>query len=86
MKPPIKTKDKSLRLEGLHMEMRFLGAVGQLMGGTGVLRIVRGAMHADTVVCHILTGKAISRPILGHILIEAVLYPMILSKIYKAPL
>ena len=36
-------------------------------------------MHAETAVCHILTGKAISQPIPGQILIEAVLYAIILS-------
>ena len=40
-------------------------------------------MHADTAVCHILTGKAISRPIRRQCLIEPVLYAIILSKIYK---
>ena len=43
-------------------------------------------VYADTAVCHILTGRAISRDIRGHILIEAVLHAIILSKIYKVPL
>ena len=54
-----------------------------------IVRVVRGYnvyMHADTTVCHILTGDAISQPIRGQILIEAVLYAIILSKIYKVPL
>ena len=43
-------------------------------------------IYADSTVSHILTGKAISRAIRGHILIKAVLYAIILSKIYGVPL
>ena len=41
------------------------------------------AIYADTAVSHKLTGNAISQAICGHILIEAVLYAIILSKIYN---
>ena len=65
--------------------MSFLGAIGHLMGGSG-LRELLEVIYADTAVSHILTGKAISRAIHGHILIEAMLYAIILSKIYSVPL
>ena len=39
--------------------MSFLGAIGQFMGGTGLQELLE-AIYADTVVGHILTGKAIS--------------------------
>ena len=78
-------KDIILRLGGLHTEMSFLGAIGHLMGGSGLQELLE-VIYADTAVSHILTGKAISRAIRGHILVEAVLYAIILSKIYRVPL
>ena len=61
--------------------MSFLGAIGHLMGGSGLQELVE-VIYADSAVGHILSGKAISRAIRGHILIEAVLYAIVLSKIY----
>ena len=78
-------KDIVLRLGGLHTEMSFLGAIGHLMGGSGLQELLE-VIYSDSAVSHILTGKAISRAIRGHILIEAVLYAIILSKIYGVPL
>ena len=43
-------------------------------------------IYAVTAVGHILTGKALSQAIRGHILIETVLYAIILYKIYKVPI
>ena len=74
-----------LRLGGLHTEMSFLGAIGHLMGGSGLQELLE-VIYADSAVSHILTDKAISRAIRGHILIEAVLYAIILLKIYGVPL
>ena len=71
-------KDKNLRLEGLHTELSFLGAIGQLMGGTGLQELLE-VVYADTVVCHILTSKAILQPIHEHIVIDAALYAIIQS-------
>lgn len=59
--------------------------MGQLMGGSGLQELLE-VIYADTAVSHILTRKAISRAIRGHILIEAILYAIILSQIYKVPL
>ena len=78
-------KDIILGLGGLHTEMSFLGAVGHLMGGSGLQELLE-VIYADSAVGHILTGKAISRAIRGHILIEAVLYAIILSKIFEVHL
>ena len=55
-------KDIILRLGGLHTEMSFLGAVGHLMGGSGLQKLVE-VIYADSAVDHILIGKAISRAI-----------------------
>ena len=78
-------KDIILRLGGLNINMSFLAAKGQLMGRTGLQELLE-VIYADTAVGYNLTGKAISRAICGHILIEAVLHAIILSKIYKVPL
>ena len=74
--------DIVLRLGGLHTALSFLGAIGQLMGGTGLQELLE-VVYADTAVSHILTSKAISQPIHEHILIDAALYAIILSKMYK---
>ena len=66
------------------MDMSFFAAIRQLMGRSGLQELLE-VIYADTAVCHILTSKAISRAIRGHILIEAVLHAIILSKIYKVP-
>ena len=55
------------------------------MGGTGLQELLE-VIYADKAVCHILTGGAMLWAIHGHILIEAVLYAIILSKIYKITL
>jgi len=74
-----------LRLGGLHVEMSFLGSIGHIMGGSGIEAVLE-TIYAETAVGHMLSGKAISRAVRGHILIEAVLNAMLLSRIYVIPL
>ena len=71
-----------LRLGGFHAEMSFLGAIGHLMGGSG-LQQVFVTIYAS--VEHILSGKAISRAVRAHLLVDAVLNGLVLADCLKVP-
>ncbi len=73
-----------LRLGGLHTEMSFLGSIGHLMGGSG-LQEVLGVVYAENTVSHMLSGKAISRAVRGHLLVDAALNTILLSESYNVP-
>ena len=61
-----------VQLGGFHTLLSFLGCIGHIMIGTG-LRELTEVMFAGNAVCHILSGRAVSRAIRGHLLIDAVL-------------
>ena len=67
-----------LRLGGLHIEMSFLGSMGHLMAGSGLQEVLE-VIYADNAVQHILSGKAISRAVRAHLLVDNVLNAMLLS-------
>lgn len=56
--------------------MSFLGCIGHLMDGLGLKEVLEQVFATNTVP-HLLSGKAISRSIRGHILIEAALYAVL---------
>lgn len=62
-----------LKLGGFHLLMSFLGSNGQLMDGLG-LRDLLDLIYASNTVPHILSDKAVSRAIRGHIIIESALH------------
>lgn len=74
-----------LRLGGLHVEMSFLGCIGHIMGGSGIEELLE-TVYAENAVIHMLTGKAISRALRGHILVETVLNALLMSEAYGIPL
>ena len=61
-----------LCLGGFHTEMSFLGCIGHLMAATG-LRDLLEQIYAPNTVIHMLSGKAISRALRGHFLVNAAL-------------
>lgn len=61
------------KLGGFHTLMSYLGCIGHLMDGSG-LREVLDVIYAENTTPHLLTGKAISRAITGHTIVEAALY------------
>ena len=67
-----------VRLGGFHTEMSFLGAVGHLMSGSGLEQVIE-TVYAG--VEHILSGKAISRAVRAHLLVDRVLTGLILTNI-----
>ena len=75
-------KSKVLRLGGLHMQMSFLGSIGHLMAGSGLQELLE-TIYAENAVLHILNGKAISRAIRAHFLVDAALTSILMSQTFN---
>ena len=73
-----------LRLGGFHMEMSFLGSIGHLMAGSGLQELLE-VVYASNTVSHMLTGKAVSRAVRGHILVDAALNTILVAHAYNVP-
>jgi len=69
-----------LRLGSFHTEMSYLGAVHQIMSGLDL--DILGTVYANNSVVHTLSGKVISRAVRGHLLVRAVLYMLLMNKIF----
>ena len=65
-------KGMVLSLGGFHMQMSFLGSIGHLMAGSGLQELL-DVVLAGNALRHMLTGKAISRAVRGHVLVDAAL-------------
>ena len=71
-----------LRLGAFHTEMSFLGTIGHLMEGTGLQNVMELA-YAPNAVLHMMRGKAVSRAVRGHMLLDSALNALLVSKIFK---
>jgi len=71
-----------LRLGGFHTKMSFLGCIGSLMAGSGLKEILE-MIYAPNAVEHILTSKAIARAVRAHLLVDAAVNTLIVSKALK---
>jgi len=75
-------KSKSLkivcRLGGFHMMMSFIGSIGSVMKGSGLEEALETA-YGHNSVTHMISGKAISRALRGHFLVEAALVNKLIS-------
>ena len=67
------------------MQMSFLGSVGHLMAGSGLQELLE-VVFAGNAVRNILTGKAISRAVRDHMLVDAALDTILVAKAYHIPL
>ena len=67
-----KNLDVVCRLGGFHMMMSFLGSIGSLMNGSGLNELLE-TCYGPNSVDHIMSGKAVSRTLRGHFLVEAAL-------------
>ena len=74
-----------LRLGGFHTEMGFLGCIGNLMAGSGLKELLE-MIYAPNAVEHIFTGKAIARAVRAHLLVDAALNTLMLSKAPTVPI
>ena len=78
-------KDVVLRLGGFHMEMSFLGSIGNLMAGSWLQEVLQ-VVYASNTVNHMLSDKAVSRALRGHLLVDAALHTILLADAYNVPL
>ena len=60
------------RLGGFHTAMSFLGSIGKMMKGSGLEELL-AEVYAENSVEHMISGKAVSRAIRGHFLVESAL-------------
>ena len=67
------------------MEMSFLGIISHIMAGSGFKELLE-LIYAPKVVEQIMTGKAISRAVRAHLLLDAVLNGLLLSKSLDVPI
>jgi len=67
-----------IRLGGFHTQMSFLGSIGHLMEGSGLQELLE-VVYAGNTVGHMLSGKAVSRAVRGHLLVDAAMNTMVTS-------
>ena len=85
MEPPNSDLRKIVvRLGAFHAEMSFLGSIGHLMAGSG-LRELLELIYASNAVDHIMTGKAISRAVRAHLIVDATLNALLYSQALEVP-
>lgn len=77
-------KSVVLKLGGFHMEMSFVGSIGYLMSGSGLVNLLE-TVYASTAVSHMMSGKSIARAVRGHFLVDTALTAILLSIVYGIP-
>lgn len=78
-------KTTVLKLGGFHTEMSFVGSIGHLMACSG-LKEVFELVYAENTVKHMLCGKAISRAVRAHLMVDAALRAIVVSKAFNVEL
>jgi hypothetical protein len=66
-------KEMICKLGGFHTMGSFLACIGHLMDGSGLHELI-DLIYAANTTPHILRGKAISRAIRAHIIVEYALH------------
>ena len=62
--------------------MSFLGAVGDMMSGSGIGELLE-LVYATNSVGHMMSGKAFAQAIRGHFLVDSRLNNILTDKILK---
>ena len=62
--------------------MKFLGAVGDMMIGSGIEELLE-MVYATNSVGHMMSGKAFARAIRGHFVVDSCLNNILINKIVK---
>ena len=68
------------RLGGFHTLMSYLGAIGKVMKGSGIEDLF-SEVYAENIGQHILYGKAVSRALRAHLLVESALTSILFEDI-----
>lgn len=79
---PYNLRSIILRLGGFHLCMSFLGAINNIMKGSGLYEAFC-TMFAELSADKALSGHAFSRAVRGHLIIQAVLGALIFDKFVK---
>ena len=66
------------------MQMSFLLSMGHVMAYSGLQELLE-VVFAGNMVTHIMTGKAVSRAIHGHLLVDSALSSTLLADVYNVP-
>ena len=74
-----------VRLGAFHAQMSFLGAIGHLMAESGLKELLE-MTYASNAVDHMLSGKAVSRAVRGHLIIDAALNALLYSSALGIPI
>ena len=69
------------RLGGFHFLMSFLGSIGKFMENAGLSTVLE-TIYGENTVKQMLSGKAISRSIRGHFIVESALITFLLSALF----
>ena len=82
----IKAKEMNIvcRLGGFHTLMSFLGSIGSMMKGSGLEESLEKA-YGPNAINHILSGKAFSRALRAHFLVEAALVNKLILAVLGNP-
>ena len=68
------------------MEMSFLSSIGHLMAGSRIKELFEMIIYARKAVKQIMSGKAISRAVCAHLLLDAILNGLLLYISMDVPL
>ena len=78
-------KSVVIRLGGFHTQMSFMGSIGHIMTGSGLFQVLE-TIYATNSIPHIMSGKAVSRAVRGHLLVYASLQTMLTANALHCPL
>lgn len=76
----VMTKEMNVvcRLGAFHVIMSFLGSIGKIMEGSGLVEALQ-CCYGPNAVTHMISGKAVDRAIRGHFLTESALFVLFLK-------
>ena len=77
-------KNMVMKLGPFYQLMNFLECIGAAMNNYGLSDIIETIYGSNTIE-HMISGKAISRAIQGHMIVDSFLDGMLLSKAFKMP-
>ena len=73
-------KQITLLLGSFHSLMNLLGAIGTIMEGSGIENVL-AQIYDESTVKHMMSGKAVSRALRGHFIVDYVLSALLLEQL-----
>ena len=72
-----------VRLGGFHQLMSFLGSIGSLMEGSGLRRALK-TVYVPLTISHMMTGKAYTQAVRGHMMSASAVLPLLLEEFWDS--